>query len=189
MGGGAVYLNKPNVTVNLSAITTNSNLRDNYTAVQGGVAFRSHHNDSLIATLSRDDFGWKLQVGYPDGEPMPGGVNYSEAVWTELDWLWSHAVVNGTNPGDVSEIVNLLANTTGSYVYYKNGNWTAIQSNCYPNGDCMRCGPAGASLNASSPRFALDLPERTEEQKIENCVAGLGLILLIPLGFALRRNS
>ncbi|MDD5317404.1 MAG: hypothetical protein PHF51_01575 [Candidatus ainarchaeum sp.] len=189
MGGGSVYLNKPNVTVNISEITSNANLSYNYTAVQGGVAFRSHHNGSLVAVLARDSYGWSLRIGVPEGESGPADANYSEAVWTELDWLWNHKVVNGTTPGDVSEIVDLLANSTASYVYWKDGNWTAIQNNCYPDGTCARCGPAGAALNATLPPLALDLPEKTDDEKINECVAGLGLVLLFPLGFALRRQA
>ena len=186
-GGGVTYLNKPNVTVNLSAITqSNATPGANYTYSEGAVFFRSHYNDSLLISLSQDQYGWILRAGVPGASPYgQPGVNWSEAIWTELDWLWAHKVINGTTPEDVSQITDLLANNTGSYVYYKDGNWTAIQSNCFPDGNCVRCGPAGAGLNATLPAYGLGIPEQTDDEKVNACLAGLGL-LLAPLFLFLR---
>ena len=191
-GGGAVYLNRPNVTVNISAITEgNATAGSNYTLSSGTILYRSHHNDSLLVSLGRDEFGWLLRAGLPNASEMeqPRDVNWSEVIWTELDWLWSRNVVNGTNPGDVSQIVDLLANNTGSYVAWKDENWTAIPSNCFPNGTCVRCGPAGAGMNTSLPPYPLEVSERTDEEKIETCLAGVELVLLLslPLLIATRR--
>lgn len=187
-GGGVVYLNKPNVTVNLSAITeSNATQGENYTLSNNTLFFRSHHNDTLLASLGRDEYGWVLRIGLPNASAyeQPREINWSEAVWTELDWLWAHKVINGTTPGDVSQIVGLLANSTGSYIYWKDGNWTAIQSNCFPNGNCVRCGPAGAGLNESMPPYGLDVPEKTDDEKAEACLAGF-ILLLLPLLIARR---
>jgi len=187
-GGGVTYLNKPNVTVNLSAVTeSNATEGANYTLANGTLYYRSHYNDSLLISLSQDEYGWILRAGIPGASPYEQpDVNWSEAIWTELDWLWAHKVINGTTPEDVSQITDLLANSSGSYTYWKDGNWTAIQSNCLPNGDCMRCGPAGAALNATLPAYGLDIPERTDDEKVNACLAGLGL-LLAPLAFLLLR--
>ncbi len=184
-GGGAVYLNKPNVTVNLSAILESNATRGaNYTTSNGSVFYRSHYNETLLVSLGQDEYGWLLRVGLPNASEMgqPREINWSEAVWTELDWLWSHKVINGTNPGDVSQIVNLLANNSNSYAYWKDGNWTAIPNNCFPNGNCVRCGPAGAELNATLPPNGLEIPEKTDDEKVGACLSGFALLFLsVPL--------
>jgi len=187
-GGGVTYLNKPNVTVNISAITeSNATEGANYTLANGTLYYRSHYNDSLLISLSQDEYGWILRAGIPGASPYEQpSANWSAAIWAELDWLWAHKVINGTTPEDVSQITDLLANSSGSYIYYKDGNWTAIASNCLPNGDCMRCGPASPALNATLPAYGLDIPERTDDEKVNACLAGLGL-LLAPLAFLLLR--
>jgi len=178
-GGGAAYLNSPNVTVNLTAVTANANASSNYTAIPGGVAFKSHYNESLLVTLARDNFSWLVSVGVPPGGNDSGNVtNYSAALTAELDWLWVHGVINGTTGKDVSAIGEIIENNSGSYALWKNGNWTAVANNCYPNGDCVRCGPAGASLNAAVPPYGLDLPSLSIDEQINSCAAGLGLLLL-----------
>ena len=189
-GGGAVYLNRPNVTVNISAITaSNATLGENYTISNGTVFYRSHHNDSLLISLGRDSYGWLLRAGLPNASAMeqPRDVNWSEVIWTEMDWLWSRKVINGTNPGDVSQIVDLLANNTGSYVAWKEENWTAIPNNCFPDGNCVRCGPADANLNASIPQYGLEIPERTDDEKVEACFTEFVLLLAALPAFLLIR--
>jgi len=185
-GGGVVYLNKPNITVNLSVVTENANASANYTLIQNGVAFRSHYNESLAVQITEDKWGWSVGVGVA-GEPSPQqqNINYSEAIEAELNWLWAHKVINGTTPEDIKAISGLLSNNPHHYVMWKNGSWTAMQNNCFPDGSCVRCGPAGASLNTTMPPYGLELPERSDDEKIEACLAGLSLLLLIPTCFVL----
>ncbi len=190
-GGGVVYLNKPNVTVNLSAITeSNATLGSNYTLQNGTLFFRSHYNETLLASLGEDEYGWALRIGLPNASAMgqPHDANWSEAAWTELDWLWSHKVINGTTPEDVSQIAGLLANNTNSYAYWKDGNWTAIQNNCFPDGNCVRCGPAGANLNATMPPYGLEIPEKTDDEKVQACLPGF-ILLLLPLPLLIARHA
>lgn len=189
-GGGVVYLNKPNITVNISAITeSNATRGDNYSLPDGAILFRSHHNDSLLISLSRDEYGWLLRAGLPDASPyeQPREINWSEVIWTELDWLWAHKVINGTTPGDVSQIVDLLANNTNHYVYWKDNNWTAIPNNCFPNGECVRCGPAGAEMNATLPTYGLEIPERSDDEKVEACLSEFILLFAAIPAFLLFR--
>jgi len=186
-GGGVAYLNKPNVTVNISVVLENANASANYTIVPGGIAFRSHYNESLAVQLIEDRWGWSIRIGPEGKSPLHQmGINYSEAMAEELNWLWAHKVINGTTPEDIAAISEILSNNEHCYAIWKDDSWRPVQNNCFPDGSCVRCGPAGAELNTTLPPYGLELPERTDEEKLEACLAGLGLLLLAPLCLAIR---
>ena len=178
-GGGVAYLNKPGASVNINPIIDyGGEFGVNYAIRDGVIHYRSHYDERLLVSIQEDEFGWLVSIGEPGASPYEQPqVNWAEALYIELDWLGKRGVVSGLENDDFLAIRSKVSETPTSYAYWKNGEWAAIQNNCKPSGECMRCGPAGVGLDYELPDGNLDIPVSTGG----GCGSGFLLFLLLPL--------